>query len=335
MKTSSAIRLFFLSAFSLLLTYSCKENDQGPSPLSELSNEAKAFLGLRGGANQAMSASGNAIINKSFQGAYNGYASGSGVAGVSVDPDSTVVGPYPWQTCADVTEINNPDGSVTVITDYGDGCDEGSGEYHYFMHGKYTYTYKYEQSQSGSVFKYTYLNHNSAENYGGRYYFNNDSSEWLTNSHSMYSGESEYDTVNQKFSGFYAYSDTSEYEYDHVAYTSQSQGKATYNEKKSVFDINNYQYSFGNNYYKSTMLKSLVMDYTCFSMMTDMMMAPFWSTYVSGRERIQYKQDGESGEFEIDYGDGTCDNIIEIFENGKVFKIDLTADYAALQVKGG
>ena len=83
------------------------------------------------------------------------------------------------------------------------------------------------------------------------------------------------------------------------------------------------------------MLKSLVMDYTCFSMMNDMMMAPFWSTYVSGRERIQYKQDGNSGEFEIDYGDGTCDNIIVIYENGKIFKIDLMADYGALQVKGG
>lgn len=335
MKTSSISHFRFLSAVLLLFAFSCKENDQVPSPLSELSNEAKAFLGLQSGANKFLFTSGNAMINKSFQGAYNSYASGSGVAGVSVDPDSTVVGPYPWQTCADITEINNPDGSITVITDYGDGCDEGSEEYHYFMHGKYTYTYKYEQSQSGAVFTYVYLNRNVAENYGGKYYYNNDSSEWLTNSHSTYSGESRYDTAKQTFSGFYSYSDTSEYEYDHVTYTSQSVGKATYTEKKSVFEINNYQYAYGNDYYKSTMLKPLVMDYTCSSMMNDMIMAPFWFTYVSGRERIQYKQDGKSGEFEIDYGDGACDNIILIYENGKIFKIDLMADYAALQVKGG
>jgi hypothetical protein len=336
MKTSlkiDSISILAFMAFSLLL--GCEESDPNPSSLSELSSEAKAFLTMRSGTNQSLSAAGNSAINKSFQGAYNNYAQVSGSAGASENKDSTVVEPYPWQSCAEITETKNSDGSITVTTDYGDGCDEGYGDYHYFMHGKYSYTYKYEQSQSGSIFKYVYFYRNIAENYGGMYYSDSDTSEWLSNGHSTYSGESQYDTAKQTFSGFYSYSDTSEYEYDQMTYLYKSEGQTTYDEKKSTTPINSYEYTYGNDYYKSIVLKPLVMDYTCYSMFTEMMVRPFWSTYVSGRERVHYIRDGVEGEFEIDYGNGECDNIIVIYENGKVFKIDLSTDYEALTAKGG
>ena len=56
----------------------------------------------------------------------------------------------------------------------------------------------------------------------------------------------------------------------------------------------------------------------------------FWSTYVSGHEVIHYRQDGVEGTFEIDYGNGECDNRITILENGKIIFVDLGRDWAML-----
>jgi hypothetical protein len=53
----------------------------------------------------------------------------------------------------------------------------------------------------------------------------------------------------------------------------------------------------------------------------------WWPSYVSGREMVEYDRDGKAGKFEIDYGDGECDFIIFIYENGKVFRIDMSKDY--------
>jgi len=47
-------------------------------------------------------------------------------------------------------------------------------------------------------------------------------------------------------------------------------------------------------------------------------------TYVSGKERISYRQGDKEGSFIIDYGDGECDNVIVIIENGKRIKVDLS-----------
>ncbi|MDZ7606810.1 MAG: hypothetical protein U5K79_14745 [Cyclobacteriaceae bacterium] len=54
-------------------------------------------------------------------------------------------------------------------------------------------------------------------------------------------------------------------------------------------------------------------------------------TYVSGRERIEYRQGEESGLFEIDYGNGECDRIITIIEGGKKVEIDLGNDLIVAQ----
>jgi hypothetical protein len=330
---------------TIILAIGCSDDDPTFNSLEELSPEAKAFLGMRNGSNQALSANRNAnpataSINKSFQGAYNSYASVSGADGVSENSDTTIVEPYPlpgWESCATITETSNPDGSTTTTTDYGDGCEEGDEYYSYFMHGKTSYTYKYVQSQSGSIFKYSYLTKYLSENYGGKYYYENDTTEWLSNGHSTYSGESLYDSVDQSFSGSYSYSDTSEYTYDDVTYIYKSIGQSMYDQHKSVIEASNYEYSYGSDYYKSEVLTPLVMDYSCMSWTMGGMdgvnggsIMPYWSTYVSGRERVQFKQGDAVGSFEIDYGNGECDNIIVIYENGKVFSIDLSRDYGLL-----
>lgn len=343
--TYNRIGSFILIAF-VALAMGCNDDNPAFNSLDELSPEAKAFLGMRNGATQALSAAGNsnpatASINKSFQGAYNNYASVSGAEDANENGDTTVIDLYPvpgWVSCATITETVNPAGSTTTTTDYGDGCMEGDEYYQYFMHGKNSFTYKYDQSQSGSIFKYSYFTRFISENFGGKYYFENDSTEWVNNGRSTYSGESQYDSIDHSFSGSYSYSDTSEYTYDDITYIYKSIGQSMYNMNKSVVESSNYEYSYGSDYYRSDVLIPLVSDYTCtiWSMggvnggIDGGMMMPFWSTYTSGRERVQFKQGDSAGSFEIDYGNGECDNIIVIYENGKVFSVDLSKDYAML-----
>jgi hypothetical protein len=55
--------------------------------------------------------------------------------------------------------------------------------------------------------------------------------------------------------------------------------------------------------------------------------------YVSGRELIRYKQDGEEGSFIIDYGDGSCDSKITIIENNISVPLDLAKREVTSQMK--
>ena len=337
---SKTVKLVIL----ILLVVRCSQEDSPIGTADDLSDFAKEFLGMRSGARESLSAANNSTINMSFQGAMQSYRtlSGAGASG-ETEKDSTIIEPGDWQTCAIITETKNADGSTTVVTDYGDGCEEGWGEYRYLVFGKYISTYRYESFQNGSEFKYEYYNRYVSDNYGGQYYYDvdndgdTDTTSWLTNGHSTYRGESKYDTATQDFSGFYSSTDTTEYEYDKASYTFKSTSENTYDNRQSVTPSNNYEYRNGDDYYSSVVTKPLVMRYDCYSEGIGMGMTvrPFWMTYVSGRESVRYRQDGKVGEFEIDYGDGECDNIITIIENGKIIKVDLSENIYALAEKGG
>ena len=49
--------------------------------------------------------------------------------------------------------------------------------------------------------------------------------------------------------------------------------------------------------------------------------------FVSGREEGTYSYMGEFGEFSVDYGDGSCDNVITVTENGQSEEIDLEEEW--------
>ena len=49
--------------------------------------------------------------------------------------------------------------------------------------------------------------------------------------------------------------------------------------------------------------------------------------FVSGDESGTYSFEGESGTYSVNYGDGTCDNIITVTENGETFTIDVGEEY--------
>lgn len=285
---------------------------------------------MRGGAAKSMEAGGNSMINQSFRTTLRGAGGDAGISLADKGDSSIVSDPYPWVSCATITQTENADGSTTYTTDYGDGCLEGLEPYQYLMFGMYTYNWKYNETKQGTIISNTYLSRTRTVGYGGEYYYDGDTSRWISNGRSTYSGASKYDTAKQTFSGSYAYSDTSDYTYDGIAYRYKSSGKTSYDDKKSVVSSNIYEYTTSGEFYRSTVLSPLVSDYSC-NMDMPMVKADvrmMWPSYSKGRERIEYDRDGKAGTFEIDYGDGECDSIIFIYENGKVFRIDLSKDYS-------
>ena len=320
------------------LVFSCTDHSRDVKK-GELSDFAKNYLMLRMGAQDATKNSQAGAINMSFSnlfGNFNGMKSGrkEGDSTGTTEPqpgDSTLYG-KPWVTCAVISETNNPDGSITTITDYGNGCDEGWDDWKYRTWGKITSTYLYTTQMNGTGITDSFSYHTQYDNYGGYYYA--DSSQWGMNGYSNYAGESTYDTADYTFNGWYAYSDDISYRWNDQTYSYKGSGKTTYTNKSWVTENADYEYSDGMDYYyRSTVLKPLVMDYTCTPPVmylngeksgAEPSTGIYVMTYVSGIESVKYRQGGESGEFTIDYGDGTCDNLITITENGISVVIDLS-----------
>jgi hypothetical protein len=326
--------------FVALIASSCQD-DIEKANVDELSDYARNFVSMRlGGASAKNSLASNMgsgnPANESFQrlnSNFNGLSNGGRIAGDStnadggVSPGDSTIVDSPWQTCAVITTVTNNDGSVTTTYDYGDGCWEGNDWYKYWMHGKFSNTYRAEQSQIGTKFFDTYFYASTYENYGGSYYYDTTSYEWLTDGGGTYSGSSEYDTAKQTYKGSYEYTDATTSLWDTVEYAYTGNGKSYYDEKKTVQERNDYEYKSGNDFYSTTVLKPLVSNYDCNPYLEDGLALRCWFiTYVSGRERIEYRQGTESGSFEVDYGDGECDRIITIIEGGKKVEIDLGND---------
>jgi hypothetical protein len=327
----------FIKGFTVitivLVVFSCDNDSNDKATTNDLSDYAKNYFKMRNSNGVAQDGFSSNIrmgdpVNMSFKGLYNNALSSAGrIAGDSSEtpPSDTTIYTDPWISCAQITTTNNNDGSITTIYDYGDGCEEGWDNYKYWMTGKYTYTYRNIYSNTGSVFKDSYYYQTSSDNYGGKYYYDNDSSIWTSNGSSTYDGESEYDTAQHTYSGNYGSNYDYTYTWNTESYAYKGTSKSSYTEKKYVVEQNSSAYNSGSNYYKTEVLAPLVMRYDC-SVGSN---PELWNyvdyvwTYVSGREFIRYKQGDQEGSFEIDYGNGECDNIITIIENGKRVEVDL------------
>ncbi|MCK6616975.1 MAG: hypothetical protein L6Q51_04965 [Cyclobacteriaceae bacterium] len=305
----------------LALAFSCSDTTE-TAGFNELSDFAKNFLSLRSNSAATVGGPVSGAINRSFQN-LSGFAfSGGRKKDGPNEGDTTLVDPWPWQSCAQITEFDNEDGSHTVIYDYGEGCEEGWGEYTWLMFGKFTETYRYLFSENGSVFTDDYYYYVDYDNYGGRYQF--DSLSWQLDGTSVYEGTSTYDTATNKFSGAFNYNSQTAYTYGEWSYAYEASGETAYNEEQYKMKSGEYRYAQGTDFYHSEVLKPLVYRYDCFSL--SVFQGCFMMTYVSGQERITYKQGDKEGSFIIDYGNGECDNIIIIVENGKRIIVDLSKD---------
>lgn len=294
------------------------------SERAELSPAVRQYLSMRMGSNSAMAESMSGPMNQSFQNLLGrGLRQGKiGSDSVEAPGDTTIISD-PWESCAQITTTTNADGSVTTIYDYGTGCEEGAGDYRYIIQGKYASTYRESYTEEGSSYKQSYLYGTTYDNYGVTEF---GGSSWLLNGGGTYQGESHYNWETGIFSGFYSYDDETTYRYDSVTYFYKSKGATKYDNEKFTVESSDNDYTFGDDFYKSKVLKSLVIDFTCFQQKSETAsMAIFW-LYTSGRERIQFKSGDETGSFEIDYGNGECDNIVTIYENGRVTQIDLAKE---------
>lgn len=293
---------------------------QDPEPNGKLSEFASEFISLRLGGQNAAAMTGQPMINRSFQGLMGGM---TGMPGGRAQNGSDTTLYEPWQSCAIITEITDDDGSVTITYDYGKGCQEGWGEWTYTMFGKFQYTYRYTTDRAGSVYRHSYSFASRADNYGGNY-GRHDSTRWLSNGTSSYEGESTYDTVSQKFSGWFEHENESEYAYGDEEYEYRSDGRSSYDEKGHTVERSEYEYQQDDEYYKSTVIRPVFTRYDCSSpsiISASSLMMP-WIP-VSGVERVIYRQNGKTGLFEINYGDGQCDDIIFVTENGVTTRVDV------------
>jgi hypothetical protein len=330
-----SLKLLACSIVAGFLISSC-DDDSNQATIEDLSPFARNFLSQRSGsmsANNFSSARGFAdITNQSFQ----RLSSKTNLLFGRLKGDSTDTGggsdttyyPSPWVTCAIITTTVNPDRSTTVEYDYGDGCEEGSDYYKYFMYGKYSYTNFYENEKTGSTYKDVYHGNYNSDNFGGHYTWDGRTYEWTSDGTSSYSGWSSYDTAAQTWRGQYEYNGDNTSTYDGVTYTYKGQGKSSYDEKGSITEKNDYSYTTDEYSYSTKVLIPLVTNYECSYVNgigndKDIAYCMWIPVYVSGREEIHYKDGEKEGSFIIDYGDGECDSIITIIENGTRVKVDL------------
>jgi hypothetical protein len=336
--------IYVISSF-LIFSCSDRTNDLKKPGLSTV---AMNYISMRLGTQDAMKSQQAGPINQSFRNLFGNFQhmrSGrlSGDTTVTSDPVDSTLYPDPWVSCAVITETVNGDGSITTVTDYGQGCDEGYTDWKYRQWGKFISTCLYNNVINGTTLVNNYFYKTDYEKFGGYYY--SDSSEWEMNGHSNYTGESKYDTADYSFSGSYSYNDDITYRWNKDNYSYKGNGMFTYTNSKWITENSDYEYATDTSYYKTTVLKPLVMDYTCSPPIlylngakgesTDSSNVVFVFTYVSGIEDIHYRQGGEDGHFSIDYGDGTCDNIISVTENGNTVVINLSDNWmgAAVNIK--
>ncbi|WP_422358615.1 hypothetical protein [Reichenbachiella sp.] len=244
-------------------------------------------------------------------------ASSNGLSMARSTNDSTDIDDHEeceWTTCATETFEENSDGSYTWTLDYGvDGCEE----YGYFMKGKLIETFVENGNEFSGTIEYVgfgdeYSTMTGTETFSGT---------WED------SGNSE-DSTEWDYSGSYEYTEDLTYLYkeDDVEeeYTLKASGKETYDEEGFTQDEGEYTYTASNgDFFSGVISVPLYYSYTCDSDFED----SWVFVDVSGVENFSYQEGDESGEFSINYGDGSCDNIISITENGETYDVDLGEEW--------
>ena len=201
-----------------------------------------------------------------------------------------------YTSCAAEEFTENGDGSYTWVIDYGDdGCEEYDG---YRLRGKMTETYREDENGFSGTIVY--------ENFGD--------DEYMMSGTENFSGTHEDFEDSLNFSGSYTYSEDLVVTIDGEVFTVQSSGTET-------FDANGFTSTFTERYEASNGdyadVKTTTPLYFSFACEEQDVFE-----YVSGVEVISYQEGSESGELITDFGDGTCDNILSITEDGETFQVD-------------
>lgn len=320
-----------LKAFSFLLIciaiVSCEDDSPRYADNAEMSSFVRNYLQMKVSPGMNMNSLQNSGTAGMFPGGPSfGRMSAAGRTNDSTATDSVYV-PSQWISCATVTETTNPDKSVTVTYDYGEGCEEGYEGYRYFMHGKYSNTYFSSVDSVGPSRKETFSYAYDSENYGGE--FNNGQSvvAWVSDGTSRSNGWSEFNRKTNTYRGENIFESDNTYSYDGVSYSYKTSSSSWYDHEQSVLAESESTTRNAGNYYYSLVLEPLVTRHDCnpFGGPNLAFYCYYIPVYVSGREFIKYAQDGIEGSFVINYGNGKCDSMITIEEAGKVYQVDLAS----------
>ena len=236
---------------------------------------------------------------------------GDSVVTDSVPPDSS--GYWNYWTCATVTETDNGDGTFTTIYDYGDGCDEFGS----IIKGKITYIWNNTGNEyySKVVYERYYcygMEMNGFSEYtftsSGDSYFQYDSTDngkdtavspGIVFNWSGTSSGKDNMTVTFDSGETYTYISNFSNRWDNSTYT-LLEGEYTYTSEPEGFE------------YSYHITSPLFYNYLCINT---------WIA-VSGIETIHYNDAVDTYDFIIDYGDGTCDNLATVTENGEASVVD-------------
>jgi len=212
-----------------------------------------------------------------------------------------------WTTCATEEFTENADGSYTWILDYGeDGCEENG----YFMKGKIIENFTENENAFSSTIEYI--------NFGDK--------EFSINGKSTYEGTfNDTGIEDSTWSGSYSYTDDLTILVEDETYKIEAEGSETFDDKgfTSEKGFTKCTSSTGD-FFHTVISTPLYFSFDCDFTSED----NYVFVYVSGVETTSYQETtedekSESGEFSIDYGDGTCDNIVIITEDGVSTTVDL------------
>ncbi len=201
--------------------------------------------------------------------------------------------------------FNETDNSYEFILDFGDGC-EVDGE---FMKGRLVERGTFTDNSFSSEVEYT--------GFGG--------TDWEVTGTEAYNGTwSEDEADSAVWESAYTFSsdlvETITEEEGTIEVTYMANGSERMDEASFVVESSNETVSVSTGEsYESSVETPLVMDFTC----------DVAYIFVSGVEAGSYSYVDEGGEtisgtYSVDYGDGTCDNLITITEDGESEVIDLS-----------
>ncbi|HVN59147.1 MAG TPA: hypothetical protein VMT63_12685 [Bacteroidales bacterium] len=321
------INFLLLAVIGIVITMmvSCEKNKNSASVQAE---KVKKILELEARMNAMNSGTGKMTNFMSVIG-YSQYKTGnltiSALDSTGSSPDSVVFDSTNYWapvTCAKVTDTINSDGTHTTVYDYGDGCNE----YGSLMKGKITYIWKNENNSYYSSVTYDhYYSYGMEMNGTSSYNFTSDG-----NSFYRIMGGSGYDSTVSTMPVLFNWSGTST-SHDEITMTFDD-GNVTYykSDFSNVWDSVSYKVNKGDYYYSSKsdgseyhyiVKEPLITDYRC---------TTTWVP-VSGIESISSVQDGISNEYTLDYGNGTCDNLALLTENGKTSVVDFGELYKIVE----
>ncbi|MFN8239732.1 MAG: hypothetical protein U0X39_03165 [Bacteroidales bacterium] len=230
-------------------------------------------------------------------------------------------------TCAKVTETDNEDGTHTTVYDYGDGCEE----YGSLIRGKITYIWKNDANSYYSVVIYDkYYSYGMEMNGVSKYSFTSDGNSYYTYG----SGGTVSDSVVSIMPVFFNWSGSSTGREDISMKYDDGNVTVYKSEFSNVWDSISYKVLQGDYYYSSDsegyeyhyeITSPLVTSYKC----TDT-----WVP-VKGVESITTTADGTTSTYVLDYGDGTCDNLAKLTENGKTSVVDFGEMFRLVEVQTG